>query len=271
MPGEQEISLWKLTLDRRQRRDSMWFLATESPTNASFFPRTNSRNVLGSNFGRTHWSGFHLQFRKSMSALPWWKQFFDSGIVVQLEFVYRDPSRSGIQWPLNKSHCKIRSSSWPPKTININWIQNQTTIFFQKGGELWMNYLEMLFWEEEVWSKQAFDQGHVWTYPVKGLENRGRRVWIWQLQQEKTRKMEGECPCWGISGLFCYIDGRMRKKTKTSRFFLNSPCNSRIKKGERTDKEGVFEDFENWLSEKDLWIIISFLSFQNNDEEERCY
>ena len=101
----------KLTFDRRQRRDSMWFLATESPMNASFFPWTNSRNVLGSNLGRSHWSGFHLQFRKSVSFLPWWKQFFEVGIVVQLEFVYWDPCRSGIQWPLNKSQFKISSSS----------------------------------------------------------------------------------------------------------------------------------------------------------------
>lgn len=89
-------SLKKLTGDKRQRRDSMWFLETESPTNAIFFPRTISKNALGSNLGSSHLSGFHLQLRKSLSILPFLKQFLEFGIVAQLELVYsKDPLSSG--------------------------------------------------------------------------------------------------------------------------------------------------------------------------------
>lgn len=76
-----------LTCDKRQRRESTWFLATESPMKAIFLPRTMWRKVLGSNLGRSHCSGFHFQLRKSVSTLPCLKQFLLSGIVVQLELV----------------------------------------------------------------------------------------------------------------------------------------------------------------------------------------
>ena len=191
----------------------MWFLATESPMNASIFPWTNSRNVLGSNLGRSHLSGFHLQFRKSTSFLPWWKQFFEVGIVVQLEFVYWDPCRSGIQWPLNKSQFKISSSS--PK-IPKNQKSESHNFYGEKRRRIQFTLKGRI---------RRFDQGHVWTWPLKGLENRGWRVWIWQLPQEKTRRKERASPCWGIS-LFCYSDViYLGKKKKTSCFI--SPCNNK--------------------------------------------
>lgn len=113
---EKRWKLWilmhKLTCDKRQRRDSRWFLATESPINASFLPRRILRNALASNLASSQLSGFHLQFRKSESFLPCLKQFFDIGIVAQLEFVYCDPLNSGTQCPLNKSHF-----SWKFSTI----------------------------------------------------------------------------------------------------------------------------------------------------------
>lgn len=94
----------EVTCDKRQRRDSTWLRATESPMNAIFFPRTISKKAWGSNSGSSHFSGFHFQFRKSVSFLPFLKQFFDSGILLQLEFVYNGPLKSGTHWPLNKSH-----------------------------------------------------------------------------------------------------------------------------------------------------------------------
>lgn len=87
----------QLTFDKRQRRDSMWFLATESPINVIFLARTDSRKDLGLNLGNSQSSGFHLQFRKPLSGLPCIKQFFELGIVMQLEFVYTDPLASGTQ------------------------------------------------------------------------------------------------------------------------------------------------------------------------------
>lgn len=130
------LKFYELTCDKRQRRDSMWFLATESPMNASFFPRRIPRNVLALNFGRSHFSGFHLQFRKSVSLLPCLKQFFDMGIVAQLEFVYCDPpSRSGIHRPLNKSHF---SFSTRPNKNNTRFFQGpyKTNSIRKKNKEL---------------------------------------------------------------------------------------------------------------------------------------
>lgn len=106
----------QLTWDKRHRSDSIWFLATESPINASVFPRTMSKQAVASNLGRSHLSGFHLQLRKSWSFLPFLKQFFEVGIVAQLEFVYIDPSKSGTQLPLNKSH--LSSSTKPTQNDN---------------------------------------------------------------------------------------------------------------------------------------------------------
>lgn len=84
---KEKNKLNKLTCDNRQRRESIWFLATESPMKAIFLPRTILRKILGSNIGSSHCSGFHFQLRKSLSILPCLKQFLLSGIVGQLEFV----------------------------------------------------------------------------------------------------------------------------------------------------------------------------------------
>jgi hypothetical protein len=81
------LKINKLTCDKRQRRESIWFLATESPIKDIFLPRTMLRKILGSNIGSSHWLGFHFQLRKSLSILPFLKQFLLSGIVGQLEFV----------------------------------------------------------------------------------------------------------------------------------------------------------------------------------------
>lgn len=81
----------------------MWFLATESPMKFIFLPRTSSRKALGLNLGSSHPSGFHLQSKKSVFGLPCFKQFFESGIVGQVEFEYSDPLSSRIHCPLDKS------------------------------------------------------------------------------------------------------------------------------------------------------------------------
>lgn len=99
----QDLLQIDCTIDKRQRRDSMWFLAKESPMKFIFLPRTRSRKALGLNIGRSQPSGFHLQNKKSMFGLPCFKQFFESGIVGHVELVYRDPLSSGIQCPLDKS------------------------------------------------------------------------------------------------------------------------------------------------------------------------
>lgn len=73
-----------LTVDRRQRSESIWFRANESPIKAIFLPRRVLRNVSGLKRRSSHLSGFHLQWRKSLSFLPCKKQFLKNGIVVQL-------------------------------------------------------------------------------------------------------------------------------------------------------------------------------------------
>ena len=57
-------------MDKRQRRDCMWFLASESPTNATVLLPTTWRNVCGSNRGRSQASGFQRHLRNSRSGRP---------------------------------------------------------------------------------------------------------------------------------------------------------------------------------------------------------
>jgi len=53
-------------------------------------------------------------------------QFFESGIVAQLEFVYKDPLLSGTQCPLNKSHSGSNQKNTTQKTNKSLEFQTQT-------------------------------------------------------------------------------------------------------------------------------------------------
>ncbi|WVZ81833.1 LOW QUALITY PROTEIN: hypothetical protein U9M48_029167 [Paspalum notatum var. saurae] len=66
--------------ERRQSSDSIWLRASESPMNASVFPRATSRNRTGSNRGRSQPAGCHLQ-KRWPGSLPYFWQFLKSGSV----------------------------------------------------------------------------------------------------------------------------------------------------------------------------------------------
>lgn len=86
----ERVMLWfdgAFTFDKRHIKDCMWFLAKESPTNARDFPLTSSRNQEASKRGSSQAAGLHLHFRKSMSGLPYFMQFWCSWIVKHVRFV----------------------------------------------------------------------------------------------------------------------------------------------------------------------------------------
>lgn len=64
-----------LTLDKRQIKDCIWFLPTESPTKAKDFPLTMSKNWYGLKTGKSHPSGLHFHFMNSESGRPYFMQF----------------------------------------------------------------------------------------------------------------------------------------------------------------------------------------------------
>ncbi|BAH93438.1 Os06g0273400 [Oryza sativa Japonica Group] len=80
-------NVFVVTLERRHRRDCIWFLESESPTNAMDLPLRRSRNAAASNRGSSQRSGRHRHRRKPRSGRPYFMQFWCSWISPQVAFV----------------------------------------------------------------------------------------------------------------------------------------------------------------------------------------
>ena len=80
-------SVWRHTLERMQTSDCTWLREMESPMSAQALFRIKLRNLFGSNWGKSHSLGAHLQYRKSLSGLPFFKQFWWDTMRSQLSLV----------------------------------------------------------------------------------------------------------------------------------------------------------------------------------------
>lgn len=79
--------MWRHTLERMQTSDCAWLREMESPMTAQALFRIKLRNLFGSNWGKSHSLGAHLQYRKSLSGLPFFKQFWWDSMRSQLSLL----------------------------------------------------------------------------------------------------------------------------------------------------------------------------------------
>lgn len=89
---------------KRQKRDCIWFLASESPTKATDLFATTWRNLCGSKRGRSQPSGFQRHLRNSRSGRPYSMQFWCSWMKSQVSLVYCGGAGSGTHSPRKMSH-----------------------------------------------------------------------------------------------------------------------------------------------------------------------
>lgn len=216
-----EMKTGEQTWDKRQRRDSMWFLATESPMKAIVFPLTISRNPLGSNRESSHFSGFHRQFRKSLSGRPCRKQFLESGIVLQLEFVYGDPRRSGTHRPSYRSQSSCISSDRIQK--------KKKGIKKTRDDQGRSNDGEPEDFEGEGY---PFESRGLWNREraVEGQGSRGWRGWGSSRGEGRRRGKEAEHPSWRSKACPFWCREVYLGKQRRASCFISEAGGRRIKR-----------------------------------------